>query len=235
MMSIYITGDFHGRPKDYLNTKVFPEQKELTKEDKVIQLGDFGLFFKDPVQKYDLYWTEWIASKPFEFLFFRGNHDNKKLIERHCMWIEKYGNLVGEIKTAQGSIFYLPAGVYTINDKRVLIIPGATSVDKHLRTQDIDWWDDEVLSKQEENKILDELDAVDWKVDYVLSHTCDTKSALEILNGRYLSSCPVTKFIDFVFEKLDYKYHYFGHWHNNMCFDKSRCHYIEAPLWIDDD
>ena len=232
-MSIYVVGDFHGRPKDYLSAEIFPEQREMTKEDKVIQLGDFGLFFKNPMTKNDEYWLKWLCDKPFEFLFFRGNHDNKKLIEQHCTWIEKYDNTVGEIKTSHGSIYYLPAGVYTINDKRILVIPGATSIDRYLRTPEIDWWSDETLSIKEEEKILNELDSVDWEVDYVLSHTCDTKSALEILNGRYLSSCPVTKFIDFVFENLEYKYHYFGHWHNNMCFEKSRCHYIEKPLRID--
>ena len=43
-MKIYVTGDTH-IPIDIskLNMREFPEQKELTREDYVIILGDFGL------------------------------------------------------------------------------------------------------------------------------------------------------------------------------------------------
>ena len=39
---IYVTGDCHGDYRRF-NTAVFPEQKEMTKDDVVIILGDFGL------------------------------------------------------------------------------------------------------------------------------------------------------------------------------------------------
>ena len=43
MTRIFVTGDTHG---DYdwhkLTSKSFPEQKELTKDDYVIIVGDFG-------------------------------------------------------------------------------------------------------------------------------------------------------------------------------------------------
>jgi len=41
---IFVCGDTHGIPRDSkkLNGTNFPEQKELTKDDVLIQLGDFG-------------------------------------------------------------------------------------------------------------------------------------------------------------------------------------------------
>ena len=41
---ICATGDIHGSPRR-LNTKNFPIQRELTKSDYVIILGDFGLIW----------------------------------------------------------------------------------------------------------------------------------------------------------------------------------------------
>ena len=41
-MAIYVTCDIHGNPSR-LSTDIFPEQKEMTKEDYVILLGDVGV------------------------------------------------------------------------------------------------------------------------------------------------------------------------------------------------
>ena len=41
---IYLTGDLHGSIDiSKLNTRNFPEQKIMTKQDYVVILGDFGL------------------------------------------------------------------------------------------------------------------------------------------------------------------------------------------------
>ena len=42
---IYITGDIHGDTKRFSQAN-FPEQKNLTKDDFVIVLGDFGVTVK---------------------------------------------------------------------------------------------------------------------------------------------------------------------------------------------
>lgn len=42
VMAVWITGDIHGNPQRF-STDNFPEQKEMTKDDVVIILGDFGL------------------------------------------------------------------------------------------------------------------------------------------------------------------------------------------------
>ena len=39
---IYITGDTHASFKGRFSTDIFPEQKEMTKEDYLIICGDFG-------------------------------------------------------------------------------------------------------------------------------------------------------------------------------------------------
>ena len=234
---IYVTGDFHGNAKQ-LSSKNFPEGKDLTKDDLVIQLGDFGMYFGRGEDKEAEYWLKWISEKPFTFAFIRGNHDNKDLIEENIVTVNKWGNEVGRItkETAPGvynDIYYLKAGVYTIQDKKILVIPGATSHDKHLRTEHIDWWSNETLSRQETEKILDDLDKVNWKVDYVLGHTCPQSVAYQFYDGPP-NHCQVSQFMDYIDERLEFKEWHMGHFHNErvfQCCDESelyRCHYKET-------
>ena len=70
---IYLTGDTH-IPIDIgkLNTKNFPQQKEMTKDDYVIVLGDFGLLWKK--NKTYEYWKKWLEERNFTTLWIDGNH-----------------------------------------------------------------------------------------------------------------------------------------------------------------
>lgn len=70
---IYITGDIHGDPSK-LSSDIFPEQKEMTKDDYVIICGDFGLIWEQKESKTEKYWLDWLEEKPFTTLFVDGNH-----------------------------------------------------------------------------------------------------------------------------------------------------------------
>ena len=48
---IYATGDCHGDYRRFA-TEIFPEQKEMTKNDYVIVCGDFGYWDESKEQKY---------------------------------------------------------------------------------------------------------------------------------------------------------------------------------------
>ena len=50
----------------------FPEQREMTKDDYVIVLGDFGIWRDSPQQRWYLNWLE---EKHFTTLFIDGNHE----------------------------------------------------------------------------------------------------------------------------------------------------------------
>ncbi len=88
---IYVTGDTHGcRQIGYhsvdgfmhrLSTESFPEGKEMTKEDFVVILGDFGGVWgtdrhacTEPAQ--EKYALDWLEKKNFTTLFVPGNHEN---------------------------------------------------------------------------------------------------------------------------------------------------------------
>ena len=76
---VYITGDTH-IPVDIskLNSKRFPDQKTLSKDDFVIICGDFGGVWNNDHE--ERYWRKWLEQKQFTTLFIDGNHENFHLL-----------------------------------------------------------------------------------------------------------------------------------------------------------
>ena len=76
---IYITGDCHSNFERF-NTRNFPEQKEMTKDDYVIICGDFGgVWNKDGESKMETSALDWLDGKAFTTLFVDGNHETARL------------------------------------------------------------------------------------------------------------------------------------------------------------
>ena len=90
MSRIFVTGDTHGQIDIMkLNTRMWPEQKDLTKDDYLIICGDFGLLFnyketgksvsacpEDTCWGDDEIWLyNWYCEKPFTILWVDGNHE----------------------------------------------------------------------------------------------------------------------------------------------------------------
>lgn len=90
-MAIFVTGDTHGSEQHgfwsvdgfmhRLNTKNFPEQKQLTKDDYIVILGDFGGIWDTSYTKFcesaqEKAALDWLEDKPFTTLFVPGNHEN---------------------------------------------------------------------------------------------------------------------------------------------------------------
>ena len=70
-MKIFATGDTHGNFERF-RPEYFPEGQELTKEDVVLQLGDFGgVWFGDERDDEAL---DWLKGLPFTVAFVSGNH-----------------------------------------------------------------------------------------------------------------------------------------------------------------
>jgi len=226
---IFVVGDIHGNPK-IVSTKKFPEGKELTKQDVVIFLGDFGLYWSNPPSGNEVYWREWLNNKPFTVAFLDGNHENFNMINSFEE-IPKWGGTVG--KDPHFDIFHLKRGhVYNINQKSIFTLGGALSIDKAYRTENKSWWAEEQHSKEEETRALDNLDKVNWEVDHVLTHTCPDDIVQWFLDSPNSSKFndPVSRFLSFIDNRLSFKLWSFGHMHNDRVYERSpdeiyQCHY----------
>lgn len=242
MGKIFVTGDLHCEiHSTCLASRNFPEGKSLTKEDVLIVCGDFGyVWTANPKSKYfeiQEHWTEWLDSKPWTTLFVDGNHENHDLLYQ-LPTENMFGSIVGRWSP---SIYHLKRGhVYTINGKTFFCMGGALSTDrghsaidstnpsfweiralnkknKKDKPTEIDWWEQEVPSQEEFNFGLNSLDKCNWKVDYVITHTCPSRIILDLPKtffGERVND-PTTKYFDVISERLVFKKWFFGHFHCN--------------------
>lgn len=229
---IFVTGDTHG---DYtrFKTDIFPEQKEMTKEDFVIICGDFGIW--DTSNKSE-YWMDWLENKPFTTLFVDGNHENYDILNSHP--IKKWhGRNVHFIRP---TVIHLMRGqLFEIAGKRVFTMGGASSHDisdgilepndhdfeekkamldkqgKYMyRINHHSWWQEELPAEAEYAAARSTLQSCGWRVDYIFTH-CAPSSVVEILSEGMFPPDALTDFHEEISQKCEFDYWFFGHYHEN--------------------
>ena len=122
-MAIFITGDTHG---DFIRfkKKIFYEQAELTKDDCVMIVGDFGDIWDGSAE--DRHWLGWLEAKPFTTLFVSGNHENFDMLAEFP--IEDWHG--GRVQRVRPSVIHLMRGqIYDIQGRTFFTMGGASSHD----------------------------------------------------------------------------------------------------------
>jgi DNA repair exonuclease SbcCD nuclease subunit len=211
---MYITGDLHGYIDiSKLNSKRFPQNDELTKDDFVFIAGDFGLVWNN--KNDEKYWRRWLRSKSFTTLFIDGNHENHELLDSYP--IEHWNG--GKVHKISDSIIHLMRGqVYRINNYKIFTFGGARSHDKEYRRENINWWSREMPSEEEYLEGIMNLDNHNWEVDIVITHTCPS-STVSLLNKALNISSEIDElnnYLETIKNRLGYKKWYFGHFHNDL-------------------
>lgn len=244
---IYITGDVHAEWMHRLNMDSFPEQKEMTKNDYVIILGDMGIWDNSKQENYNL---DWLDSRNFTTLFVSGNHENYDILD--SLPVEEWHG--GNVNFLRPSVIHLMRGqIFTIEGKKFFTFGGANSHDisagilepddpdfktkkKQLdkdpyalyRINHISWWERELPNEKEMNEGKYNLEIHDNKVDYILTHSPYT-SLLRQMDGGFglYNSDKLTDYLQWVKQNVDYKHWLFGHMHINQTFhwERSSCLY----------
>lgn len=218
---IYLTGDTHiPLDIDKLSMKNFPEQKNMTRNDYVIVLGDFGLLWQR--NRTYLYWLNVLSKKNFTLLWLDGNHENFDWLEE--LSVEEWNG--GQVHTLADNIIHLMRGnIFQIEDKSFFVLGGAPSIDKEHRTEGILWWPREEINRQEAERALNKLEEVDYTVDYILTHTCP-RSLIRKMFGLYSIVNSYTEaFLDEIAPKIKCREWFFGHWHEERKYKNYRCLY----------
>lgn len=252
-MSIWITGDIHGKPIRF-SSDSFPEQKDMSKDkDFIIIAGDFGLVWDYKGENSnEKYWLDWLEDKPFTTLFVDGNHENYDRLDAYP--VEEWHG--GRVHKICPSVIHLMRGqVFDIEGKSFFTFGGASSHDistgilepddpnfkkkkKELdnnpfalyRVNHRSWWSRELPSEDEMQEGLNNLEKKNNIVDYIITHSpCTT--VLKQMDGGYglYQSDILTDYLQTVKEKTKFTQHYFGHMHENCEFpwEKSTCLYRE--------
>lgn len=234
---IFVTGDCHGDLRKF-NTKNFPQQSALDKDDYVIICGDFGVIWDIGWEsKHEVNWLKWLEDKPYTTLFVDGNHENFDRLNGYPVK-EWNGGLVHEIRP---SVLHLMRGqIFNIAGKSIFTMGGASSHDidggildtedpefkrkkKSLerdyipyRIRHLSWWDEELPNDKEYDTASANLEKAGFKVDYIISHCCasSTQDILCETYGGYQTDA-LTDFFNLVKERCQFKKWYFGHYHDD--------------------
>ncbi|WP_281790951.1 metallophosphoesterase family protein [Faecalibaculum rodentium] len=219
---IYITGDIH-REQDIhkINPREFEAGNHLTPDDYVIICGDFGCIWYGGSG--DRFWLNWLESLPWNTLFIDGNHENFDVLNTYPI-VDYKG---GKARQIRSNIFHLLRGeVYDIGGRSFFTFGGAFSHDVQYRTEHLNWWQDELPTKEECENGYRNLNACNWKVDYVLTHDVYESHPMA---GKYEKSMDhydasrqdIQKYLDDIVDRLDYRTWFTGHYHGDWIHTKN--------------
>ena len=232
---IYCCGDTHGELYRF-NTKCFPEQKEMTRNDFVIILGDFGGIWSG--SKEEKYWLDWLNDKPFTTLFVDGNHENFNMLYTFPV-VDFHG---GKAHKIRDNIYHLMRGyVFDICDKKIFVFGGASSHDiqdrildpndfddmndfrktyklwnemgKSFRVKGYSWWEQEMPNEEEMERGRQALKSVNNEVDFVISH-CAPQEVASVM-GFTARDKLTWYFNQLLWDGLKFTKWLFGHYHTN--------------------
>ena len=222
--------------------KEFPDQKEMTRDDFVLILGDFGLWHKD---KQEDWWFDWFSKKNFTILFVDGNHENfDRLYSDEFEVVDFHG---GKAHKIRDNLYHLMRGyVFDLCGKKFFAFGGASSHDIHdgildpadyeseeefkkvyrewrdefkmFRVNHVSWWEQELPSHVEMNRGLSNLESTGMKVDSVITH-CLPQSVASMLG--FFTPDKLTKYFDSLLDAgLKFTRWFCGHYHANKNVDQ---------------
>ena len=208
MGKLFLCGDCHNDVDIHkLTTKKFPIQKELTKDDVMVVLGDWGAIWFGNSK--DNYMINWWDNKPWTTFVVLGNHCNYNAIEK-LPEVYKFGN---SCYKAGNSIYIAKSGnIYTICGEKCLAINGADSYDRDRRTENINWWRQERITQDDYNNASISLAQNNDEIDFLFTHT----GGSEVCRFLGFNPTPSDYWIDMIKETIspDCRYkHYCGHYH----------------------
>ena len=217
---IYITGDTHGNI-DFSKLKRYFSNRYVSKKDYLIILGDAGIVWS----KKDCFIWDY-ALLGLNVLFIDGNHENFELLNRFPV-VEYKGAKCHRIYR---NIYHIIRGeIIYINGLSFFCMGGATSIDKAQRINHISWWEEENISNKDILNGLDNLEKVNYQVDYVLSHAAPSFVVRKMFNYQADSNSEILEKFQ---SQINFKKWYFGHYHENKKWNKYRCFYgdiLEIP------
>lgn len=214
---VYFIGDIHGAiPEAMLNTPYYPAEGYVA----MILLGDAGFNYYLNKKDYNFKHAINYFAEKHNIIYYvlRGNHEERpekvkgmeKVFDVHT---EQYVYLEEDFPFIR---YLIDGRSYMFNDKKMLAIGGAYSVDKFYRLENNwAWFKDEQLTLKEMEKIFDE--NKNEKYDFILSHTCPLSFQPTdlFMSGVDQATVDITmeRFLNIMSCEMNWKYWLFGHYH----------------------
>lgn len=222
---VYLTGDTHG---DFSRIAEFCFEYGTTTEDTMIILGDAGINYH--LSEADQYLKEELAQLPLTLLIIHGNHEERP--ENIQTYLDKnwQGGTVYFEEEYPNILFASDGEIYDLDGAKAIAIGGAYSVDKYYRLrQGLAWFESEQPDGYIKSFVESQLEQVNWRIDFVLSHTCPEKfipfeSFLPNIDDSSVDRS-TEEWLDEIEKKLDYDRWFFGHFHTEKNMGQFSCLY----------
>lgn len=236
---IYVTGDTHGDFKRFSKKNLEKQHITLTDNDYIIVCGDFGLCWANNATfEYN---CELFSKKPYTILWVQGNHENYDMIEEFPIELWRGGkarHIVrdkvillerGQVFEIDGKTFFAFGGAASHDIQGGILDPSdpeftkkkkmlrASEEQKSFRVLHESWWPQELPTETELQEGLHNLESINYKIDYVITHCCSTSLQNKLCNGMLSIYQPdiLTDYFSSLEKKLQFSHWYFGHYHNN--------------------
>lgn len=206
-MLICFIGDQH---KDLLNLKHLIKYTEYKySPDLYIQLGDFGLLYD--YREYLDNCNELFKKINKQLIFIDGNHEDHSYLQQ----------LKDDFTYIRSNIQYAKRGaILTINNKNILFVGGAFSIDRHLRKLNVDYYNEELLSEKEYKYIMNKIE--NKYFDIMVSHDTPSiffqhnRSSVYKTKEDEKISMQHRKYLTNIFIKSKAKINIHGHYHKQF-------------------
>ncbi|QKF64849.1 metallophosphoesterase family protein [Campylobacter corcagiensis] len=219
---LLLCGDTHGSYEiDKILNEEFLNSYPFSRDDVLIVLGDFGVFWLDEPDKEERYFLDKFNSLPFTLCFIDGNHENfNRLYEFKTE--NKFGGLVS--KCGENCYWLRRGEIYEICSKNIFTFGGAMSRDREFRVLNDSWWLSEIPSDDEMKYGFSNLENFiksGKNIDLVLTHTAPQFLVESMGFDGKIDKTSV--FLDRVFNLLKPKEWYFGHFHEDVLLKTKEC------------
>lgn len=218
---VYITGDLHGDISRL-------EKMNLKKYDTLIVCGDFGFIWDD--SELEKKYIKKISKLPYTILFVDGTHENFDLLKKY----PEKDFAKSQARQITDNIYQLLRGhIYEIDGHTFFTFGGGESVDKEIRQAYNNYWPEELPTVNEMKNAVANLDKVNRKVDYIITHEpsarvkglfCDKIDNINTLN----------RFFDDVSKQVQYKKWFFGSVHKDRQVPPNYMAMFTSVLSIDE-
>ena len=215
-MHILVTGDVHG---DIL--LLLEMVRSIENDEMLFVTGDFGLFWFDINSNSDKYTilNNMLESKNAYIVFVDGNHENHNFINR-----TEISEFCGAKchKLLPRVIHIMRGEIVNIDGIKIFCFGGAYSVDRFWREKNKTYCEEELPNENEYDSGLNNLINADFKVDYIITHTCQRRLVKKLgQRHKAIEEIKLQNYIQWIVDNVEYKKHYFGHWHMDKKISES--------------
>lgn len=216
-MSIFLCGDTHGTI-DIGKLAPFVGRRDLDENDYLIILGDTAICgFNRETEEAT---RDFLRQLPMTILFIDGNHENFEHLNSYSV-DEWHGGKVHIIEP--GMIHLMRGQIFDIDGRTFFTFGGAFSVDRSVRTLGVDWFEEELPTDEEKEEAWENLEAADYTVDYILTHTAPYEVITALGYESHEEALPQVRFFQEIADNVDFIDWYFGHFHEDTEVENFHC------------